>query len=325
MGARRIELVIPEDSPPERIDKFLASQLEHISRTRIQQLIDEDLIRVNGSSLKSNHIVAPGDQIEITIPEAQKTEIIAEEIALDIVYEDDYLLVVNKSAGMVVHPAFGHTGGTLVNALLYHCRDLSGINGELRPGIVHRLDKDTSGLLVVAKADETHRQLSEQFSNRTIDRTYLAILWGAFARKQGRIETSYGRSQTNRKKMSVLSEGKIAITTYKILEEFPLLSLAELKLETGRTHQIRVHMAHLGHPVFSDYVYGGRNRHLSILPNKEKLLASQYLECLPRHALHAQILGFVHPATGERLSFSSSIPDDISALLTLARAPNAPI
>lgn len=318
--SQQIEIVVPAQKVPERIDKFLTREIANISRTRLQQLIELELVLVDDKVIKPSHTVSAGEKINILLPRPQKTEVLPQNIPLDILYEDEFLLVINKPAGMVVHPAIGNPDNTLVNALLFYCSDLSGINGEIRPGIVHRLDKDTSGLLVVAKNDVTHRRLSAQFSDRTISRNYVALVWGHLSPKRATIETFYGRSPRNRKKMSVLDEGKLAVTSYSVLEELPLLSLVRLKLGTGRTHQIRVHMAHIGHPVFSDHVYGGRNRRLGSLNTKDRELAARYLDMLQRQALHAQTLEFVHPATGEKMNFTSPIPDDIQALLEFARS-----
>ncbi len=316
----RREIVIPPKKEKERLDVFLTREIGHFSRAYFQRLIEEEKVLVNGKPQKASYPVVPGDRIEVLIPPPKKYDVIPEDIPLNIVYEDAHLIVINKPAGLVVHPAVGHFSGTLVNALLYHCRDLSGIGGELRPGIVHRLDKDTSGLLVAAKDDYTHRKLSEQFSGRTIEREYWALVWGIPSPRSGRIETLIGRSPTNRKKMAVLEEGgKVAITTYETQERLFLLSLVKLKLGTGRTHQIRVHMAHIGHPVFGDSPYGGRNRRLGALTAAERKIAAKYLEMLPRQALHARTLGFEHPHTHERLRFESDLPEDMKALLELSR------
>jgi len=317
---QEIEIIVPLQKQPERIDKFLTREIAHISRSRLQQLIELKLVLIDGKEVKSSYSVSPGDKIKIFIPRPKKTKILPEDIPLDILYEDEFLLVINKQAGLVVHPAVGNREGTLVNALLFYCTDLSGINGRLRPGIVHRLDKDTSGLMVVAKDDRSHRHLSEQFSERTIERSYVALVWGHFKKRSGTIESFYGRSPKNRKKMAVLPEGKLAITHFKVLEHMLLLSLVNLKLGTGRTHQIRVHMSHIGHPVFSDYTYGGRNRRLGSLDTKDREFASSYLKCLVRQALHAQTLEFIHPKSKEKMSFSSSIPEDMQKLIDLANS-----
>ncbi len=316
----RREILIPPKKEKERLDVFLTREIGHFSRAFFQRLIEEDKVLVNERPQKASYLVAPGDRIEVLIPPPKKYDVLPEDIPLDIVYEDAHLIVINKPPGLVVHPAIGHFTGTLVNALLFHCRDLSGIGGELRPGIVHRLDKDTSGLLVAAKDDFTHRKLSEQFSNRTIEREYWALVWGVPSPRSGRIETQIGRSPTNRKKMAVVEEGgKLAVTTYETQERLFLLSLVKLKLGTGRTHQIRVHMAHIGYPVFGDSTYGGRNRRLGALTAAERKIAARYLEMLPRQALHARTLGFEHPHTHEHLRFESDLPEDMTALLELAR------
>jgi len=327
MAEAKREIVVPPDCEPQRLDKFLAEHLQELSRSQIQKLIEAEKVLVNGQPTKAHHLVRAQERIEITVPPPQKLEALPEDIPLEIIYEDAHLLVVNKPAGMVVHPALGHYTGTLVNALLYHCQQLSSVSGEVRPGIVHRLDKDTSGLLVVAKDDETHRRLAEQFSSRTIEREYWAIVWGHFEEKSGRIETFYGRSPTNRKKMAVLPEGqgKLAVTHYEVIEELELLSLVRLRLETGRTHQIRVHMAYLGHPVFADYVYGGRTKRLNALKKREEMeKASHFLSILPRQALHAKTLGFCHPKTGQRMFFDSPLPEDMQRLIKAAQITTDP-
>ena len=314
------EIIVPPKKEKERLDVFLTRAVGHFSRTFFQRLIDEEKIRVNDKLQKASYLIAPGDRIDIDIPPPKKYDVIAEDIPLNIVYEDEHLLVINKPAGLVVHPAVGHYTGTLVNALLHHCHDLSGIGGELRPGIVHRLDMDTSGLLVAAKDDRTHRTLSDQFRNRLIEREYWALVWGVPSPRSGRIETQIGRSNANRKKMAVVEEGgKLAITTYETQERLYLLSLVKLKLGTGRTHQIRVHMAYIGHPVFGDAVYGGRNRRLGALTTGERKIAARYLELLPRQALHARTLGFEHPYTKKWLRFESDLPEDMQRLLEVAR------
>jgi len=312
---RKIEIVVPPRKERERLDKFLAREVSRISRSFLQKLIEEEKVLVNGKPTKPHHLILPNEKIEIHIPQPPKLEVIPEDIPLDIIYEDENLLVVNKKAGMVVHPALGNYSGTLVNALLYHCNRLSLVSGTLRPGLVHRLDKGTSGLLVVAKDDHTHRQLALQFSRREIEREYWAIVWGQLEEKEGRIETQIGRSPKNRKRMSVVPEGKVAVTNYVVIEEFHLLSLIKLRLETGRTHQIRVHLSHIGHPVFGDGVYGGRNKRLGSLSNRDRERAAKLLEMMPRQALHAKTLGFFHPVRKEFMRFDSELPGDMESLL----------
>jgi len=319
MTVEKREIVISPHQQHERLDKFLTQTLGNLSRTRLQKLIEQGQVLVNGKPAKASHLIAPWEKIEVFIPPPQVPELIPEDIPLDIIYEDKYLLVVNKPAGMVVHPACGHYSGTLVNALLYHCHSLSRTTSPVRPGIVHRLDKDTSGLLVVAKTDEVHRQISEQFSARTIERQYVAIVWGHFKKKTDTLITHIGRSPTNRKKMAVVEDGKLAITTYEVIEELNMLSLIRLKLGTGRTHQIRVHMAAIGHPVFADYVYGGKSKKLSSLPAAQRSRAALYLEILNRQALHAKTLGFLHPVTKKWLQFDSEIPQDMQQLIYAAQ------
>lgn len=316
----RIRIVVAAGQKRERIDIYLTHQVQNATRTKVQEAIEKGLVLVNGHPVKPSHPVSPGDVIDITLPRPPRPEAVAENIPLDIVYEDEFLLVVNKPAGMVTHPAHGHYSGTLVNALLYHCQSLSQTNSSLRPGIVHRLDKDTSGLLVVAKDDIVHHQLARQFSSRTIDREYWAIAWGHFKQPKGTIEATIGRSRSNRKKVVVMAEGKHSLTEYEILEEFDYLSLVRLKLKTGRTHQIRVHLAHVGHPVFGDPTYGGRNHHWGGLEGKKAQHARELLDIIHRQALHAKTIGFIHPITQKHLSFDSELPDDMKEVLRRLRA-----
>jgi len=319
MPERKYHVTVPQLKERERIDRFLARVFSDFSRSMIQKLIDEGRVLVNGSVTKPSHLVNPGEKIDLFVPEPQKLEVEPEAIPLDIVYEDEHLIVIDKPAGMVVHPAFANYSGTLVNALLYHCRDLSGIGGVQRPGIVHRLDKDTSGLIVVAKDDRTHQGLAEQFKSKSVEREYVAVVWGRPRPGRGRVETFLGRHPKDRKKIAVLSGGRWAVTNYEVVESFEFLSLVRLQLETGRTHQIRVHMSHIGHPVFGDPVYGGRSRKLGSLPPAQRRKAQQLLEGMKRQALHARTLGFVHPVTRERLRFESPLPDDMSELLRRLR------
>ena len=278
-----------------RIDKFIASNLEGVTRSHIQKLIDEGHVTVDGKGVKSNHKLKMGQNVEVTLPEAKQLDVKAEDIELDIVYEDEHMLVVNKPQNMVVHPAAGNFEGTLVNALMHHCGDsLSGINGVIRPGIVHRIDKDTSGLLLVAKDDATHIGLSEQIKEHSLTRKYIAIVHGNFKNDEGTVDAPIGRHPTDRKKMCITEKNsKNAVTHYRVLQRFMEYTLVECRLETGRTHQIRVHMASLGHPVMGDKTYGVK---------KEKYNLSGQL-------LHAKIVGFIHPITKEYMEFETDIPE----------------
>jgi 23S rRNA pseudouridine1911/1915/1917 synthase len=319
MEGQRIEISVPEYKEKERLDTFLVREIARVSRTQIQRLIKEGLITVDGREVKSNHLVQPTEKVEVFIPKRRPAEILPENIPLDIVYEDDFLLVVNKKAGIVVHPAFGHSSGTLVNALVAHSKNLSSMNAPDRPGIVHRIDKDTSGLLVVAKNDYVHRDLAKQFGEKTVKREYLTVVWGRFQRDSGTVETLLARSEKDRRKITVAKKGKNAVTHFEVVESFPLTTLLSLRLETGRTHQIRVHLAHIGHPVFGDQTYGGRGRQLGSLNRAETMLAKELLELMPRQSLHAKMLGFVHPETGESLLFDSDLPDDMKELIDRLR------
>lgn len=296
-----IELIADSFEAEERIDSFLSAHFEDMSRTFLQKLIKDGKVVVNGKNVKPSYKVDENDLIVISIDEIKIPEILAEDIPLDIVYEDDDLLVVNKPKGMVVHPSHGHYSGTLVNALMYHCKDsLSGINGIMRPGIVHRIDKDTTGLLLVAKNDYAHHSLAEQLKAHTITRRYHAIVNNCFTNEEGRIDFPIGRDSIERKKMCVRADGKEAITNYKVLQNFPSgYSYVECRLETGRTHQIRVHMSYIKHPLLGDAVYG---------PSK-----CQYK--LTGQTLHAKVLGFVHPRTNEYMEFDSELPEYFASLL----------
>ncbi|MFQ5708666.1 MAG: RluA family pseudouridine synthase [bacterium] len=316
------EFVIPSNQGKERLDKFLTRAIAHVSRARLQKLIEEGRVILNGKPAKASHLITPHEKIEVCIPRPEKIDILPEPIPLDIRYEDQHLLVVNKPAGLVVHPAFANYTGTLVNALLHHCGDLSGIGGKQRPGIVHRLDKDTSGLIVIAKDDQTHRDLSRQFAEKTTVREYHCIAWGNFRKRTGAVETRIARSPKDRKRMTVQPVGKVAITNYQVLEAFKVLSYVKLTLETGRTHQIRVHLSYMGHPVFGDPTYGGRNRQLGGLANKERQFASELLQMMPRQALHARTLGFVHPILNRRMLFEAELPEDMKLLLQALRSEN---
>jgi 23S rRNA pseudouridine1911/1915/1917 synthase len=272
-------------------------------------------VLIDGVPVRPSHPVAPGEVIRVTLPSPPPQDALPEAIPLDIVHEDADLLVVNKPAGMVTHPAYGNHTGTLVNALLHHCGRLSGLNDPARPGIVHRLDKETSGLLVVAKNDAAHAFLAAQFARRTIRREYQALVWGIFAEPRGRIEADLGRSKSDRKKMAVVEGGKRAVTDYAVIRAFEYLTLVSLKLHTGRTHQIRVHLAHVHHPVFGDPTYNGR--HLVWGPGtpRQRDEVRRLLDRLPRQALHAKTIGFIHPSTRKEMEFDSSLPADMLEVL----------
>ncbi|MBC7186823.1 MAG: RluA family pseudouridine synthase [Calditrichaeota bacterium] len=308
-------LVVPQADERRRLDNFLRQHLPHLTRSRIQRLIDDGQVLLNGAPTKPGHRVRPGQVVEVTVPEPKKLEILPEQIPLDILYEDEHLLVLNKPAGMVVHPAFANYTGTLVNALLAHCQQLSGIGGVQRPGIVHRLDRETSGVMVVAKSDAAHVALSQQFAARQVRREYRAVVWGHFRSPTGRVETLLRRSPKNRLRMTVSKLGKLAVTNYEVLEEYRLLSLLRLNLGTGRTHQIRVHMAYIGHPVFGDATYGGRSKRLSGLNRENLAFAVKLLKQFNRPALHALSLGFVHPVLRQEMYFEVPPPDDFQRLL----------
>ena len=285
-----MEVRIEASVAGQRLDKAVA-ELTDLSRSLANEQIKDGLILVNGQAKKAKYAVKEGDIISYELPEPEVVEYVAEDIPLEIVYQDEYVAVINKPQGMVVHPSAGHTSGTLVNALIYHIKDLSGINGILRPGIVHRIDKDTSGLLMIAKNDQAHVALADELKDKKSLRKYWAIVHGNLPNDRGVIEAPIGRSEKDRKKQAVTAKGKPALTRFQVLERFGDYSLVELQLETGRTHQIRVHMAYIGHPVAGDEVYG---------PRKTLKGHGQFL--------HARTLGFTHPRTGEVLEFTAEAP-----------------
>ncbi len=303
MSVNEYRIVV--EQAESRLDAFLAAREEvGLSRSRIKALIDEGHVQVNGASPKASQGLQPGDEIVLRIPEPEPVDLVAEEIPLDVVYEDSDVLVVNKPRGLVVHPAAGHWQGTLVNALLDHVDDLEGIGGELRPGIVHRLDKDTTGLLVVAKNERAMASLQDQIREHTARRVYWALVHGNNMPETGRIEAPIGRHPGDRKRMAVNTRhGRESITHFRVLERFSSYALLECRLETGRTHQIRVHLSFIGHPVVSDPLYGKRKTHLGLEPQ----------------ALHARQLGFTHPATGEWMEFTAEPPADMMAAIRRLR------
>ena len=299
-----------------RLDLFLAARETKLSRVQIQRAVTEGLVWINERPTKAGRRVKAGDIVAIRLPEAKPSGVLPEAIPLPILYEDSSLLVLDKPAGLVVHPAAGHPGGTLVNALLHHCRDLSGIGGVLRPGIVHRLDKGTSGLLVVAKNDAVHQGLAGQFKRHEVKKTYLAIVYGDPKADGGRIEAAVGRHPTDRKRMSTQSrKGRAALTVWRVRERFGVATLLEVDIETGRTHQIRVHLTELGYPIIGDQVYGGAGRIRTIGDSAVRAR----MKSLVRQALHAWRLSFVHPETGEKMQFISPMPEDMATLCSFLR------
>jgi len=301
------QLLFPCDAPTQRLDAFLAEALPDISRAQLKKLIDNQQVTCDGSATKASFKLKGGETIEVQLPPPEPSTALAEDIPLHVLYEDQDLIVINKPAGMVVHPAAGHFHGTLVNALLHHCDDLAGIGGALRPGIVHRIDKDTSGVLVVTKNDQSHQRLAEQFHQHSIKREYLALIHGHLPTRKGTIDQPLGRHPVQRKKFSAKARNsKRAVTHWRVIDNFSneKFSLVSLQLETGRTHQIRVHLSESGHPLLGDPLYGRRSELNNIKDQQLRTLIRQ----LPGQALHAHTLGFIHPRTGEYLEFSSDIP-----------------
>jgi len=314
MTGRSEKLTVETSLPGERLDVFLREKFPAASRGTMQRLIEQGHVRVNGKTIKPTHTPRAGEEIQIVWPDARPAEAQPEDIPLDILFEDKSLLVVNKPAGLVVHPAAGHEEHTLVNALLHHCQgSLSGIGGVARPGIVHRLDKETSGCLVVAKNDETHLALSQQFAGRTVEKLYDALVIGVLARDAGEIHAAIARHPMHRKRMTVHDDGdgRAAHTSYRVIERFAHATHAEAEIHTGRTHQIRVHFQHLGHPLVGDETYGAK-------PNIRFLELTGYTA--PRVLLHARKLAFVHPRTGKRLEFEAPLPADFKQALKFLRS-----
>lgn len=300
-----MEWQVEEIHAGDRIDKYMADSLpEDVSRSQVQQWIKDGLVRVNGSPVKANFRLSAADRIEMAAPQIIDAEIVPEPIPLNVVYEDQDVIVVDKPRGMVVHPAPGHASGTLVNALMYHCGDLSGINGERRPGIVHRIDKDTSGLLMAAKNDKAHLSLSAQLKDHSVTRRYIAIVHGRLEHDQGTVDAPIGRDLKDRKLFAVNTKnGKRAVTHFRVMERFAAYTMLELQLETGRTHQIRVHMLFIGHPLVGDPVYG-RNKGVA----------------MDGQALHAAVLGFMHPSSGKYMEFESPIPQEMARVTEIIKS-----
>lgn len=312
-----IKIIVTEGEKKKRIDSFLSNTLENTTRSRIQKLIKENCLTVNDEIVKSNYMIESDDIIVLKIPIAPRPDKIEpENIPLDVVFEDDYLMILNKPPGIVVHPSPGNYTGTLVHALKYYTNDLSTNYGDSRAGIVHRIDKDTSGLLVIAKKEEVHSHIAKQFAAHSAEREYWAICWGKFKDSTGEIIGNIARSRKDRKIFTVAeNEGKTAHTFYQVLEEFDFLSLIKLRLKTGRTHQIRVHLAHVKHNIFGDHTYGGRRINYGYEFPKIKARVNNLLNLINRQALHAKTLGFIHPITNEKLIFNSELPNDMLSLL----------
>ncbi|SHM37847.1 23S rRNA pseudouridine1911/1915/1917 synthase [Cyclobacterium lianum] len=316
----RIELRVDPGQGPLRIDKFITDKVANASRNKVQQRITDGEVKVNGLPVKANYKTKAGDVISFVMERSRKDpDVIPEPIPLDIRYEDEHLLVVCKPAGMVVHPAHGNWTGTLVNGLAYYFKHLPELPGNSgRPGLVHRIDKDTSGLLVVAKSEKTMTHLAKQFFDHSIQRSYVALVWGEMKEASGTIDMPIGRGLKDRKVMQVFPEGdagKAAVTHWELIERLRYVSLIRCTLETGRTHQIRVHLKHLGHPLFNDAVYGGDKIRKGTQFSKYKTFVHNCFELLPRQALHAKSLGFIHPVSGKSLFFDSEIPADMAAVI----------
>lgn len=317
--SRRLETVlhfrIEHDLDSRRLDRVLSELLPDLSRSAAARHIDEGRVSLDGTVVtKRSANVAAGQRLQIVLPPPAAVEVASEDLPLDILYQDEDIAVINKAPGVVVHPAAGHAAGTLVNALLHHLKDLSGVGGEVRPGIVHRLDKDTSGVMIVAKHDRAHRALTAAWNSDAVEKEYLAIVYGTPKRDDGRIEAPIGRHPTDRKKMAVVSDGRYALTLYRVIERYGFASLVRCRLKTGRTHQIRVHLKHLGFPLVGDRVYSGPQWRGIADKRVQKTLAA-----FDRQALHAAKLSFAHPRTGERMIFEAPLPSDLQNLLAALR------
>ena len=311
-------ITVDKGQATTRIDKFLTNRMENTSRHRVQMAADAGNIRVDDKVVKSSYKIKPEDKISILLPyPPSNKEIVGEDIPLDIVYEDDSLMIINKEAGLVVHPGFGNWNGTLINALYFHMKDLPLFQtGDMRAGLVHRIDKNTTGLIVIAKTELAHVRLAKQFFDHSIERRYVALVWGNMEEEEGTVVGNVGRCVRDRMKMDVFEPGsamgKHAVTHYKVLEKLGYVNLIECRLETGRTHQIRVHMEHIGHSLFNDERYGGERILRGTTFTKYKQFVNNCFQILPRHALHAKSLGFIHPITEEKMFFTSELPKDMA-------------
>jgi 23S rRNA pseudouridine1911/1915/1917 synthase len=306
------KIKVTEQDAGQRLDAFLAAVVEGLTRSAVQRLIEQEQVLLDGKLPKPSHKVSAGEEIALTVPPPQPAAAVAEALPLEILYEDSDVIVVNKAAGMTVHPGAGVNSGTLVNALLSHCEDLSGVGGEVRPGIVHRIDKDTTGILVAAKNDAAHEGLARQFRVHSVKRVYLALAFGSPRTDKGRIEGLIGRHPVDRKRMSGKARhGRQAVTHWKVVARYPEVTLLKLKLETGRTHQIRVHLSESGHPLLGDATYGGDARLGNLKDQKLKSL----IKGLGRQALHAMTLGFIHPRNGSYLEFTAALPEDMQRII----------
>jgi len=321
MKEREFDRVVGRDKWKIRLDKYLVESGVGVSRSEVQRLIDAGRVLVDGKKVKAHHLLKGGEKVTCTYGVAEKIAVEPEDIPINVVYEDDDVIVVDKQAGIVVHPVRGNLHGTLVNALLYHCKSLSEGGDMFRPGVIHRLDKDTTGLLVFARSSKAKSNLGRQMEERTITRKYLTMCWGDMPQKSGTIEAPVGRHSFDRRKMAVTPlSSRSAVTTYVVKERFGIATYMELKLLTGRTHQIRVHLQHFGHPVVADATYGGRKKSALVdIVKKHMSKINDVLEIIDRQALHAAILGFNHPSTGKYAEFSSPLPKDMSNLLEFLR------
>jgi len=316
-GGLSFSIRVTEKDQGRRLDLFLSGTHLNLSRSQAKNLVEKHLILLNQRVTKPSAHVKAGDIVSGSLPEPKPLSLDPEPLPLTILYEDPFLIVIDKPSGMVVHPAYGNPSGTLVNALLYHCKDLAGINGVLRPGIVHRLDKDTSGVMVVAKEDEAFHHLTKQFRNRTVEKVYLAVVYGKFGQNEGLIDSAIGRHPSERKRMSTRTrKGRAAVTRWKKVEEFECCTLLEIYPQTGRTHQIRVHLSSIGHPVLGDPLYGRKGRPGAI----HDTVLKKCVKRLNRQALHARRLEFTHPRSGERVKFVSPIPEDMNEVLGWLRS-----